>query len=805
MTDIIGTRDNDSLTATGSGGLVVGRSGNDTILGSAAADIIYGDNNASAATGGSPNYGYEIIQDRTATVTFQGESAGFRNALGMYRVDANGRFLGVEVLFANASLKNSGGDLIAGQSKVEVDLRAGETVGFFIVPDGFSKSAAALQRTDGTFTFLDSNGQPGHMGSGPDLALWFVPSDGSAPQPVMSQYGTSMFFTLDRLNSDNLSHAHLRTSGDDKTGLVQIGFEDLLNGGDKDFDDSRFSIDVGLENVGSFPTTKVWSVVATDDVLRGGDGDDKVYGGSGKDQLYGENGNDLLDGGTGDDRLWGAAGNDTINGGAGNDQSWGGDGNDTMNGGAGNDNLSGERGDDVLTGAIGNDQFWDGDGNDTANGGSGLDYFTAGRGNDAYNGGEGFDTIDFNSSQRAAVIDLAARTAVSELGTDTIRNIERVLGSRHADTITGSRFADTLEGRDGNDVIRGGAGSDILLGGNGNDTFVYQSRSEFLNTGTGQRFVDIIRDFNVAADKIDVTKLLDGRIGERADMFRLDERAEGTLLSVNMGRAGWFDLVMLAGLKLGDAEKVAAPWLSYGTSVLSGPSGGGNPDNVLWGTEGVDSLNGGAGNDRLWDLGGNDTIKGGGDNDIVTAGRGNDIYNGDAGLDVIDFSGSRTSVAVDLTARTAIGELGSDQVLNFETVIGSDAADRITGNRFAEILEGRGGDDVLRGMQGNDTLVGGAGADTFLFSSRSDLYHSTSKSWFTDVIRDFDVLADKIDISGILAARTGDKSLLVQLDEVDGGTLLKVNLGSLGWQNVAMLEGVMLGDQASVSASWLIV
>ncbi len=67
-------------------------------------------------------------------------------------------------------------------------------------------------------------------------------------------------------------------------------------------------------------------------------------------------------------------------------------------------------------------------------------------------------------------------------------------------------------------------------------------------------------------------------------------------------------------------------------------------------------------------------------------------------------------------------------------------------------------------------------------------------------------MADKIDISGILAARTGDKSLLVQLDEVDGGTLLKVNLGSLGWQNVAMLEGVMLGgDQASVSASWLIV
>ncbi len=88
-----------------------------------------------------------------------------------------------------------------------------------------------------------------------------VPSDGSAPQPVMSQYGTSMFFTLDRLNSDNLSHAHLRTSGDDKTGLVQIGFEDLLNGGDKDFDDSRFSIDVGWRMSGASPPPRFgrWS------------------------------------------------------------------------------------------------------------------------------------------------------------------------------------------------------------------------------------------------------------------------------------------------------------------------------------------------------------------------------------------------------------------------------------------------------------------------------------------------------------------------------------------------------------------
>ncbi len=115
MTDIIGTRDNDSLTATGSGGLVVGRSAT-TPFSQRGCRHHLCDNNASAATGGSPNYGYEIIQDRTATVTFQVKALAFAMrwaCTGLMPMAASS----VEVLFANASLKNSGGDLIAGQSK----------------------------------------------------------------------------------------------------------------------------------------------------------------------------------------------------------------------------------------------------------------------------------------------------------------------------------------------------------------------------------------------------------------------------------------------------------------------------------------------------------------------------------------------------------------------------------------------------------------------------------------------------------------------------------------------------------------
>ncbi len=57
-----------------------------------------------------------------------------------------------------------------------------------------------------------------------------------------------------------------------------------------------------------------------------------------------------------------------------------------------------------------------------------------------------------------------------------------------------------------------------------------------------------------------------------------------------------------------------------------------------------------------------------------------------------------------------------------------------------------------------DSLSGGAGADTFVFSSRMDSYrnYNTGGANLSDVITDFDISADKIDLSAIGFTGLGD-------------------------------------------------
>jgi len=66
------------------------------------------------------------------------------------------------------------------------------------------------------------------------------------------------------------------------------------------------------------------------DVLRGWDGNDKIFAYAGDDELWGGGGKDTLDGGTGNDALMGGSGNDSLSGGFGNDSLYGGSGADKL-------------------------------------------------------------------------------------------------------------------------------------------------------------------------------------------------------------------------------------------------------------------------------------------------------------------------------------------------------------------------------------------------------------------------------------------------------------------------------------------
>ncbi|NWC09397.1 right-handed parallel beta-helix repeat-containing protein [Pseudomonas agarici] len=83
-----------------------------------------------------------------------------------------------------------------------------------------------------------------------------------------------------------------------------------------------------------------------------------------------------------------------------------------------------------------------------------------------------------------------------------------------------------------------------------------------------------------------------------------------------------------------------------------------------------------------------------------------------------------------------------------DTLLGSGASEIFYGKAGNDIINGGGGDDILVGGAHIDKLTGGAGADTFRFANQSDSYRNATTS-FDDILSDFDVTKDKIDLAGL--------------------------------------------------------
>lgn len=83
-------------------------------------------------------------------------------------------------------------------------------------------------------------------------------------------------------------------------------------------------------------------------LARGGDGNDVIRGGDADDRLYGEGGQDVVAGWLGDDLLSGGPGNDSLVGFEGDDTLLGGAGGDVLFAQKGHDRLLGESGRDLL-------------------------------------------------------------------------------------------------------------------------------------------------------------------------------------------------------------------------------------------------------------------------------------------------------------------------------------------------------------------------------------------------------------------------------------------------------------------------
>jgi Ca2+-binding RTX toxin-like protein len=256
--------------------------------------------------------------------------------------------------------------------------------------------------------------------------------------------------------------------------------------------------------------------------LTGSAYNDTLTGNSAANIIEGGAGNDTIDAAGGSDTVSYAVATDavTVNlATTGTGQNTGGAGTDTLSnfenllGSAFNDTLTGSSADNVIEGALGNDSIDGAGGSDTVSyasaasavvvnlstltaqntGGAGTDTISntenvlgsayndtltgdasaniieGGLGNDAIDGGGGSnDIVSYAAATAGVTVNLATLTGQNTVnaGTDTISNMEGILGSA---------FADTLTGDNADNVIEGGLGNDSLNGRGGNDTLSYRN------------------------------------------------------------------------------------------------------------------------------------------------------------------------------------------------------------------------------------------------------------------------------------------------------------------------------------------
>ncbi|EKO3869464.1 tandem-95 repeat protein [Vibrio harveyi] len=188
--------------------------------------------------------GITSYSDTEITVTFEGETAGYQNTAGYYKVDEDGNITGVEVVYENASQVGGGGDLIPGQDQFSFQISEGESFNLFLIPNGHNFNDFASMQ-DGQYEFRAADGSPANMDT-VDPQLVFVGADGSETV-IQSQFGDAVFHggSSSELNQDGIEHTRTTVNED---GELVYGFEDLYGGGDADYTDFNFTIDVGEVN-----------------------------------------------------------------------------------------------------------------------------------------------------------------------------------------------------------------------------------------------------------------------------------------------------------------------------------------------------------------------------------------------------------------------------------------------------------------------------------------------------------------------------------------------------------------------------
>ncbi len=220
-------------------------------------------------------------------------------------------------------------------------------------------------------------------------------------------------------------------------------------------------------------------------------------------------------------------------------------------------------------------------GNDNIKGLGGKDKISGGFGNDFLDGGEGNDTLngDSNFNRGSNRGDRNGNFNLSEVGDINTKNLSTKLGSNDFNRGNSSRLSsnDTQLGGDGDDTLNGGFGNDTQLGGDGND---------ILN---GDFDFGSDRQYKGNFDFSDRNNRFNSDFGDKNKKIK-DDNLSNLVKGGNKNR--------------------------FGSSFFGS-------DDIQFGGNGNDTLNGGFGSDRLTGVGNN---LGFGEIDRLTGGFGKDTF-----------------------------------------------------------------------------------------------------------------------------------------------------------------------------------
>ena len=136
----------------------------------------------------SPEGLFSFSEDSEVFATFINEGAGYRNTFGFFTLNEEREISSKNTLFKNASKSGSGGNLSAGDTVSLGTIEAGTEFGFFLGANAYR-----------------------------------------------NRWRTHEYYTYTPLNPDGIRHSIL--TYDYQEEKLVIGFEDLYNGGDKDYND----------------------------------------------------------------------------------------------------------------------------------------------------------------------------------------------------------------------------------------------------------------------------------------------------------------------------------------------------------------------------------------------------------------------------------------------------------------------------------------------------------------------------------------------------------------------------------------